>query len=281
MLSIVNRVTSTHLIKKTDFKKATAHTGAVTLIQRFVSALNLHFHVLFIDGVYQQKNNGKLRFHRVNAPTANELNTLVATISQRVATHLERQGLLTQDDVGSYLTLDLQDDDAMNQLQGHSITYRIAVGPRQGRKVFTLQTIPSWEDDDYGTNQVGKMAGFSVHAGVATKTRERKKLERLCRYISRSSVSEKRLALTSRGMVRYELKTPYLDGTTHVIFAPMDFMAKLAALEPKPRVNLTRYHGVLAPNSKHAINVTPAKRGKGSANKLEAKDKKNAELPVS
>jgi hypothetical protein len=82
-------------------------------------------------------------------------------------------------------------------------------------------------------------------------------------------------------MVRYELKTPYLDGTTHVIFAPMDFMAKLAALEPKPRVNLTRYHGVLAPNSKHAINVTPAKRGKGSANKLEAKDKKNAELPVS
>jgi hypothetical protein len=52
------------------------------------------------------------------------------------------------------------------------------VGPQQGRKVFTLQTIPSWEDDDFGTNQVGKIAGFSLHAGVATKTRERKKLER-------------------------------------------------------------------------------------------------------
>jgi hypothetical protein len=99
------------------------------------------------------------------------------------------------------LTLDLQDDDAMYQLQGHSITYRIAVGPQQGRKVFTLQTIPSWEDDDVGTNQVGKIAGFSVHAGVATKTRERRKLERLCRYISRPAVSEKRFALTWQGKV--------------------------------------------------------------------------------
>jgi hypothetical protein len=37
--------------------------------------------------------------------------------------------------------------------------------------------------------------------------------------------------------VRYELKTPYRDGTTHVIFEPLDFIAKLAALVPKPRVN--------------------------------------------
>lgn len=95
-----------------------------------------------------------------------------------------------RDDESSYLTLDLQDDDAMSQIQGYSITYRIAVGPQQGRKVFTLQTIPSWEDDDFGTNQVGKIAGFSLHAGVATKTRERKKLERLCRYISRPAASE-------------------------------------------------------------------------------------------
>ena len=267
VLGIVNRSISTHLTKKAGVKATQAQTGAVTLIQRFGSALNLnvHFHMLFIDGVYQEKHNGQLRFHRVNAATTSELNTLVATISQRVAGHLERQGLLVRDDESSYLTLDLQDDDAMHQLQGHSITYRIAVGPQQGRKVFTLQTIPSWEDDDFGNNQVGKVAGFSLHAGVATKTRERKKLERLCRYVSRPAVSEKRLALTSQGKVRYALKTPYRDGTTHVIFEPLDFIAKLAALVPRPRANLTRYHGVLAPNSKHRVNVTPAKRGKGSS----------------
>jgi hypothetical protein len=52
-----------------------------------------------------------------------------------------------------------------------------------------------------------------------------------------------------------------------VIFEPLDFIARLAALVPKPRVNLTRFHGVLAPNSKHRVQVTPAKRGKGNKSK--------------
>ncbi len=68
--------------------------------------------------------------------------------------------------------------------------------------------------------------------------------------------------------MRYELKTPYRDGTTHVIFEPLDFIARLAALVPKPRVNLTRFHGVFAPNSKHRARVTPAKRGKGNKPKV-------------
>ncbi len=80
--------------------------------------------------------------------------------------------------------------------------------------------------------------------------------------ISRPAVCEKRLALTANGQVRYEFKTPYRNGTTHVIFEPLDFMTKLAALAPKPRFNLTRFHGVLAPNSKHRVKVTPGKRGK-------------------
>ena len=47
-------------------------------------------------------------------------------------------------------------------------------------------------------------------------------------------------------------------GTTHVIFEPVDFIARLVALVPKPRVDLTRFHGVLAPNSAHRAQVTPA-----------------------
>jgi hypothetical protein len=105
--------------------------------------------------------------------------------------------------------------------------------------------------------------GFSLHAGVATKAHERKKLERLCRYITRPPVAEKRLSLTRNGMVRYELKTPYRDGTTHVIFEPLDFISKLTALVPRPRVNLTRYHGVFAPNSKNRARVTHGGLGKG------------------
>jgi uncharacterized membrane protein len=63
--------------------------------------------------------------------------------------------------------------------------------------------------------------------------------------------------------VRYELKTPWRNGTTHVIFEPLDFIARLVALVPKPRVNLTRFHGIFAPNSKYRALVTPAKRGRG------------------
>ena len=85
--------------------------------------------------------------------------------------------------------------------------------------------------------------------------------------VYRPAISEKRLSLMNQGKVRYELKTPYRDGTTHVIFEPVDFIAKLAALVPKPRVNLTRFHGVFAPNSKRRALVTPAKRGKGGKSK--------------
>ena len=70
------------------------------------------------------------------------------------------------------------------------------------------------------------------------------------------------MSLTPGGNIRYKLKTPYRDGTTHVIFEPLDFMARLAALIPRPRANLTRFHGVFAPNSKHRALVTPSKRGK-------------------
>lgn len=107
----------------------------------------------------------------------------------------------------------------MDQLLGASVTYRIALGPNQGRKVFTLQTLPAW-DDSFG-EEVGKVAGFSLHAGVMARADERRKLERLCRYVSRPAVSEKRLSLTANGQVRYQLKTPYRDGTTHVIFEPL------------------------------------------------------------
>jgi len=78
------------------------------------------------------------------------------------------------------------------------------------------------------------------------------------------AVAVPRLSLSATGKVVYTLKTPYRDGTTQVAFDPVDFIARLAALVPKPRVNLTRYHDVLAPNHRRRGLVTPAKRGKGA-----------------
>ena len=71
------------------------------------------------------------------------------------------------------------------------------------------------------------------------------------------------MALTPHGKIHYSLKTPCRDGTTHVIFETLDFIAWLVALAPGPRVNLSRCHGVFAPNSQNRIQVTPGKRGEG------------------
>ena len=286
VLGIVYRTIATHLTHKAGFTKPMAQTGAVTLIQRFGGALNLniHFHMLFLDGVYTGGSNEiPMWFRQVNAPNKAELTRLMHTIAQRVGRYLERQGLVERDTGNGYLTpkaVDAADDDPSNQLLGSSITYRIAVGPQQGRKVFTLQTLPNLEADNPFSGSVGEVAGFSLHAGVATNANEREKLERLCRYITRPAVSTKRLSMTRNGRVRYELKTPWRNGTTHVIFEPLDFISRLVSLVPKPRVNLTRFHGVFASNSQYRALVTLAKRGRGKTVKA-LNDQTPAEKRVS
>jgi hypothetical protein len=94
-----------HLIGKAGFTRAQAQIGAVTLIQRFGGALNLniHYHMLVLDGVYITQMNDRLRFVSVAAPTFAELTRLIEQISQRVGQHLERLGLLVRDTENAYL----------------------------------------------------------------------------------------------------------------------------------------------------------------------------------
>jgi hypothetical protein len=92
--------------------------------------------MLFLDGVYIGRPDGSARFRWVKAPATQELTQLAHSIARRVRRFLERHGLLERDAENSYLAGDTLDADPMNQLLQHSIMYRIAVGPRAGRKVF-------------------------------------------------------------------------------------------------------------------------------------------------
>ena len=85
--------------------------------------------------------------------------------------------------------------------------------PNAGRKALTLQTVPVRTEQRKGDDLVTKQAGFSLHAGIACKANQRKKLERLCRYITRPAIAERRLSLANNGNVVIALKTPYDDGT--------------------------------------------------------------------
>ena len=263
VLQIVHRAISTDIIHRSGYLKKQAKTGAVTYIQRFGSALNLniHFHMLFLEGVITQEH-GKMTFKRVKAPSHSNMEALVNTISQRIAQYLEKAGLIQRDIDNTYLDLPINDEDSLLPLQAASVSYRIAVGADTGKKVFTLQTMQAKDPDHLG--QLAKIAGFSLHAGVFADADQPEKLERLCRYIARPAISEKRLSLTTTGNVRYELKTPYSNGTTHVFFSPIDFISKLAALVPPPRLNLTRFYGVFAPNANVRAEVTASQRGKNS-----------------
>ena len=77
------------------------------------------------------------------------------------------------------------------------------------------------------------------------------------RYVARPPVSQERLQLTSGGFVKYNLKRIWRDGTSAVLLAPLDFIARLAALIPRPRFHMVRYHGVLAARAKVRAEVVP------------------------
>jgi len=89
---------------------------------------------------------------------------------------------------------------------------------------------------------------------------QRKELERLCRYITRPAIANERLKRTRAGQVVLQLKSPWRDGTTHIVMSPLEFMQRLAALVPRPRLHLIRFHGVLAPHAKLRAQMVPVRR---------------------
>jgi len=120
----------------------------------------------------------------------------------------------------------------MPQILGSSISYRIAVGPQQGRKAFMIRTIRPLDRPDPRLERVARANGFSLHAGVSCEGNQKDKRERLCRYISRPAVAVPRLSLSSTGKVVYTLKTPYRDGTTQVAFEQVDWMTHIPVRHP-------------------------------------------------
>ncbi len=253
VLAIVHRVIAGWLADQAGVERASAQCGAVTLIQRFGSALNLniHFHMLWLAGVYEitiAPPQRKPRLHRTRAPTSAQLTHLADTIAHRVCRHLTRKGWLEGEDESVFLSDSAGSDDGMDALRMSSITYRIATGAQAGRKVVTLQTLPG--DGGLLEGDAGKVGGLSLHAGVAAEAHESQKLEKLCRYITRPAISEKRLSISPQGRVRYELKTPWRNGTTHVEWNAVDFIAKL------PR--WCRRHARTSPGSTVCLPQTPA-----------------------
>jgi len=103
-------------------------------------------------------------------------------------------------------------------------------------------------DADFKQSLCADIQGFSLHAAVRCGADDRQALEQLCRYITGPALANERVQTNATGQVVLELKTPWRDGTTHLVNLPLEFMQRLAALVPRPRRHLIRFHGVLAAN---------------------------------
>ena len=86
---------------------------------------------------------------------------------------------------------------------------------------------------------------------------DRVRLERLCRYVIRPPLAAGRLQILSAQQVAFSLKSIWSDGTYQIVLSPEEVLEKLAALVPPQRLNLVRYHGVLAPNAADRAQIVP------------------------
>jgi len=122
-------------------------------------------------------------------------------------------------------------------LQAAAFTYRIACGARAGHKVLTLHgAMPRQAGFDQGL--CADIDGFSLPAAVRGAADDRKALAQLCRYITRPALANERVQCNAAGQVVLELKTPWRDGTTHLVM-DLDFNASGMLCRAAPLVNET------------------------------------------
>lgn len=229
--------------------------GAVTFVQRFNSALglNVHFHAIVFDGVYSAATDGRPEFFELPPPDDAEVLHVTTIIAARVLRMIERRGLENEADPLS------ENDQSLAALYAAAVRGRIASGPNVGDRVATFggDRIDVDSLAAMSSPRCAAVDGFNLHANVAIGARDRARIERLLRYAARPALALDRLTRLQNGWLAYSLKRPWSNGATDVIFEPQDFLAKLAALVPAPRVHLTRFHGILAPAAKWRAAIIP------------------------
>jgi len=142
--------------------------GAVTFIQRFGDALNInvHFHLLAMDGVYAEDDKGRISFHSVSPPSDKEVVRVAERIARRIETLMIRHGFAPQCDPSEEDPL-RNTQPLLAELYGASISGRIATGPRAGRRVARVgDTLDLEAFDVVSSPRCANVSGVNVHANV-------------------------------------------------------------------------------------------------------------------
>jgi len=232
---------------RVQWDMARAQCGAVTFIQRFGSALNLnvHFHTLALDGVYTYAPDAteNPRFLPLPPPSDDEVARVLSGTARRIHRLLEAR-VDGDDDALA------RDDPLLALLTVASLRTRIATGPQQGERWRRLGDRVDPDEvsaDPDASPRVPAYGGMSLHAAVGVPARDRRRLERLIRYVARPPLAHDRLEKRPDGRLTIRLKTRWRDGTSHILMERSELIERLVPLIPPPRAHQVRYHGILAP----------------------------------
>jgi hypothetical protein len=223
-----------------------ARWGSVTFVQRFGSSLNLnpHVHVLMLDGVYVDGEEAPVF---VAAPPLSDqaVQQIVETSARRIIRLCTKRGLL-DDTAADPLAAE---EPVLAALTAASVRGLIATGARTGQRLRRVLKDPAT-----GVRTAllcFASRGFSLHAATRIAGRDRRGLERLCRYLARPALASGRLRLLASQRLCFALKTPWSDGTSHLLLSPMDLREKKRAARgppaPVPSPALPRDPGPLCP----------------------------------
>jgi hypothetical protein len=242
--------------------KPLPRTGAVAFVQRFDSALrlNVHLHVLWLDGVYSHEpGRGGVEWCQHEQVTDADVAQLVRRVRDRVRRKLRKMGKWPEDDdaLAGDAMRDPSDAEQLLLELGEGAVQGVAVtGKRRGQRDVRIGKGTRNEPNVLGV-LCADLDGFSLHAAVRVAAGNRKQLEHLCRYAGRPAIAESRLRLLPDGRIAYSLKKRWKDGTTHVVLTGQVLIERLLALVPRPRRHLVTYHGVLAPAASLRSRVVP------------------------
>ena len=262
-LNIFQRILKRYYVQLAKQKNAHGNleTGSITMIQRFGGALNLniHFHILSLGGVFEFSDDPKKspEFIETGRPKNDDILNIIKMFQMRMLRLLQRRGLVQKIESENGGEPTLEETGIETICQGASVQYRIAMGPNSGQRVRKVGSLGSVTDEPFKAGDLSAvLGGYSIHAATYVHKNNRTELERLCRYILRPPVAEERCELKGDKVIYY-FKSAWRDGTKAIELTGQEFIEKLVAIIPQPRIHLTRFHGILAPHSKNRSKIVP------------------------
>ena len=200
--------------------------------------LNVHAHTQVLDGGYVW-SDGKLTFHELYDVKQEDVQWVAERAHKRIEAVLVEHGRSLQG------AADIDPVSEKDPFLAHCYAGAIA-----GKG--TLRLI---DNDEHSSGSgasktlLAQIGVVNVHAERVVDGRDRAQLERMCRYMLRPAFAQDRIRILSDGRVHYQMKNKWRDGTSSLVFEPMEFIRRLCSFVPAPTFHMIRYYGVLAPNS--------------------------------